>query len=99
MGRAPRAANSAFSETCKFVGLYLGTLVAGALLTTYYLLLTTYHLLLTTYYLLLTTTYYSPSSVGDALPITLRRRPDTRSEVDMCISASRAAGDGGGMFG
>jgi len=26
---APRATNSAYAETCKFVGLYLGTLVAG----------------------------------------------------------------------
>ena len=40
--RPPRAANSAFAETCKFAGLYLGTLVAGTPLTTYYLLTTDY---------------------------------------------------------
>ena len=26
----PRASNSAFTETCKFAGVYLGTLVAGS---------------------------------------------------------------------
>ena len=26
----PRASNSAFTETCKFTGVYLGTLVAGS---------------------------------------------------------------------